>query len=181
MEHTDHVALLREGIPAAGGTWADFGAGRGAFTLALAELIGPQGGIFAIDKDRFALQVNERSYRHFFENRSAASIEYMAADFTQKLRLPPLDGIVMANSLHFQRQKDHALVRVLSCLKPGGRLVLVEYNVDRGNPWVPYPLSYPTWEILAIKAGFCQVRLLYRRPSSFLKEIYSSLAIKQAP
>jgi len=38
MDHKDHVNLLRNGITNAGGVWADFGSGQGAFTLALAEL-----------------------------------------------------------------------------------------------------------------------------------------------
>ena len=38
MDHTDHVNLLRDAV-GLGGTWADFGSGTGAFTLALAELI----------------------------------------------------------------------------------------------------------------------------------------------
>jgi precorrin-6B methylase 2 len=40
----------------AGGTWADLGSGGGAFTLALADLIGPQGVIYSMDRDRYALQ-----------------------------------------------------------------------------------------------------------------------------
>ncbi len=63
-------------------------------------------------------------------------------------------------------------------LKPGGRLVLVEYNADRGNPWVPFPLAYPTWEALAARAGFVQTRLLATQPSRFLREIYSALSMK---
>jgi hypothetical protein len=58
-----------------------------------------------------------------------------------------------------------------------GRLILVEYNADRGNPWVPYPLSYPTWEELAYRNGFTEVQFLESVPSSFLKEIYSALAL----
>lgn len=42
MNHGDHVALLREGVHrrGAGAVWADLGAGDGAFTLALADLLG---------------------------------------------------------------------------------------------------------------------------------------------
>jgi hypothetical protein len=48
MNHTDHVALLARGVRQdEGGTWADLGAGTGAFTLALADLIGPHGVIHA--------------------------------------------------------------------------------------------------------------------------------------
>lgn len=32
MDHADHLRLIRGGVPGPGGTWADFGAGGGAFT-----------------------------------------------------------------------------------------------------------------------------------------------------
>jgi len=104
----------------------------------------------------------------------ATTVHYLAADFTRRLDLPPLDGVVMANSLHFQRDKLGVLRLVQGYLRPAGRLLLVEYNADQGNPWVPYPLSYPTWESLAARAGFAQTRLLATTPSSFLREIYAA-------
>src|SRR5262245_48503525 len=103
MNHSDHVNLLRAGIPQAGGIWADFGAGRGAFTLALAELIGPGGAIYAVDQDGAAL----RSLERLFPVQSPAlQVHYQVADFTQPLDLPLLDGFVMANSLHFQSKQQ---------------------------------------------------------------------------
>ncbi len=106
----------------------------------------------------------------------AVMVHYLAADFSRKLDLPPLDGIVMANSLHYQRDKDAVLQLVRGYLRPGGRLLLVEYNADRGNPWVPYPLSYSTWEVVARRNGFAETRLLARVPSRFLNEMYSALS-----
>jgi SAM-dependent methyltransferase len=107
----------------------------------------------------------------------AARVHYLAADFTGPLALPPLDGVVMANALHFQRDQA-AVVRALrGRLRPGGRLLLVEYNTDRGNHWVPYPLAYPTWAALARACGFADTRLLRTRPSRFLGEIYSALSV----
>lgn len=67
-----------------------------------------------------------------------------------------------------------ALIR--RCLKPGGRLLLVEYDTDRGNHWVPYPLSCPRWEGLAERCGFAETRLLTTVPSHFLGRIYSALS-----
>ena len=101
-------------------------------------------------------------------------MHYITADFTRPLPLPPLDGVVMANSLHFQRQKDAVIQMVRGYLRPGGRLLLVEYNADKGNPWVPYPLSYPTWSALAQRSGFAGTRLLATIPSRFLGEIYAA-------
>lgn len=155
--------------------WADLGAGSGAFTLALADLIGPGGEIYAVDKDVRALREAEHALRLRFPDNN---VHYVTADFTRPLDLPPLDGMVMANSLHFQRQKEPLLQAVRGYLKPGGRLILVEYNADHGNPWVPYPLSYPTWQALAERSGFIDTRLLATHPSRFLREIYSSVSVK---
>ncbi len=173
MKHNDHVHLLRKGVPEPGGVWCDLGSGSGAFTLALADLLGEAGYIYSVDKDRRALRVQEQAMRSLFP---AVSVEFLTADFTQRLDLPPLDGIVMANSLHYVRDKGALLQRIRTYLKPGGRLLLVEYNVDRGNPWVPYPLSYPTWERLARQNGFSDTQLLEKVRSSFLDEIYSAMS-----
>ena len=103
-------------------------------------------------------------------------VTYQTADFTKPLTLPLLDGIVMANSLHFVRQKPPVLQRIKGYLRPGGRLILVEYNADVGNVWVPHPLSFASWEILARENGFKETQLLNRHPSRFLREIYSALS-----
>lgn len=174
MDHRDHVSLLRAGIPGPG-VWAELGSGRGAFTLALAEVIGPAGHIYSVDHDGNALRAQERALRGRFP---AARVDYLNADYTRPLDLPPLDGLLMANALHFQRDKDSVLQRVRGYLKPGGRLVLVEYNTDRGNMWVPHPLSYETFETLAERNGFVDVRKLAAVPSSFLGEIYSAVCTR---
>jgi SAM-dependent methyltransferase len=88
-----------------------------------------------------------------------------------------LDGIIMANSLHFVRHKDPVLQLIRSYLRPAGRLILVEYNSDRGNMWVPYPFSYETWETLSRHNGFTQTQLLTTVPSRYFGEIYSALSM----
>lgn len=174
MDHADHVALLRPGIAAPGGVWADLGCGTGAFTLALADLLGPGATIYAVDRDRRALAENAAQARVRFP---AVTLLPVRADFTDAFDLPPLDGVVMANSLHFVRDKLPVLRAVRALLKPDGRLLLVEYNADAGNPWVPHPLSYPTWERLASAAGFREPHPLHRVPSRFLREIYSAASL----
>ena len=63
-----------------------------------------------------------------------------------------------------------------SSLNQNGRFILVEYNVDRGNHWVPYPLSFTSWRQLAQKSGFKQTELLATYPSRFLHEIYAAVS-----
>lgn len=171
MDHRDYVRLLRDGVAGGGTVWADLGSGEGAFTLALADLLGPTGSIHTVDRDRRALEVGLRALRQRFP---AVRVTPLVADFTLPLELRPLDGIVMANSLHFVRDKLAVLGLVRGYLRPGGRLVLVEYDTDRGNPWVPYPLSLVTWTRLAAEAGFGDTELLASVPSRFLGLIYSA-------
>ena len=172
MNHTDHVNLIRGGVGGRGGRWADLGSGEGAFTLALAELVGPEAHIVAVDKDRRALRG--------LEGRPAlraldAPVETRVADFTRPLDLRDLDGVIMANSLHYVRDKQPVLASVRRMLKPTGRLIIVEYGTDRGNTWVPYPFTYARWEKLAEEAGFSNTRLLSTVPSRWLGTIYSAV------
>ena len=174
MDHHDHVRLIREGVDGAGSIWADLGSGEGAFTLALADVLGRAGTIHTVDRDRRALDIQLRALRGRFP---AITIVEHVADFTRPIELPPLDGVVMANSLHFERDKLAVLGLVRGYLKPGARFVLVEYGADRGNPWVPHPLSFPTWSTLAATAGFRETRLLETVPSRFLGSIYSAVSL----
>jgi len=112
--------------------------------------------------------------RHQFPTRN---ITYQTADFTQKLDLPPLDGLIMANSLHFVRNKPPVLELVRGYLKPGAPLIIVEYNTDKGNTWVPFPFSFETWRTMANKNGFKDTRQLHMRSSRFLDAIYSAVSI----
>jgi ubiquinone/menaquinone biosynthesis C-methylase UbiE len=174
MDHNDHVNLLRRANLAEGGTWADLGAGSGAFTLALRELIGLDGVIFAVDRVKSSLRELENNHRARFS--TTDNLILLPKDLSRPLDIPPLDGIVMANSLHFFKDQEKVLRDIRTFLKPDGVLLLVEYNVDSGNLWVPHPLSFETWRSLAPRAGFTEPRLLAKVPSMFLKEIYSALA-----
>ena len=172
MRHADHVGLLRDGVTA--GVWADLGSGDGAFTLVLADLLGPTGRIYSIDRDEHALRDQQRAIASRFP---AGVVEYVEADFTGPLELSRLDGIVMANSLHFERDQEGLLRRLVSHLAPAGRFLLVEYDTDRGNTWVPYPLPFAAWSALASRVGLVDTRLLGRVPSRYLGSIYSALSV----
>lgn len=174
MDHADHVRLLRGGVTT-GGAWADLGAGTGAFTLALAELVGPDGEVIAVDRDRGALRDLEHALRP-----GGATVRSIAADFTKPIDLASLDGVVMANSLHFVRDKAPVLALVHKMLKPSGRLLLVEYDADRGNAWVPHPMSFETWRDLAHANAFSGTRKLASVPSRFLGRIYSAVSEAEA-
>lgn len=179
MDHRDHVALLRPAVEP-GGSWADIGAGEGAFTLALADLLGPGGRIVAVDRDAAALS---RAAEAIAARFPATEVTTAVADFTGPLgldRTGALDGLVAANSLHFvPRDRQGDVVRALTALlRPGGRFVVVEYDADRGNPWVPHPFAFASWVRLAEAAGLAGTERIGRVPSRFLGAIYSAVSVR---
>jgi SAM-dependent methyltransferase len=176
VKHDDHVRLIAAGIDRdRGGVWADFGAGSGAFTLALRDIAGDAVEIVAVDRDRPDL----RALRSEMERRFPGTrLQLIEVDFRDDLALPPLDGILCANAIHFvpYREQGALLRRWRDYLKPGGRLVIVEYDADAGNRWVPYPVSFAALSPLARAAGFDEPVLLGARSSRFLERIYSAVA-----
>lgn len=153
--------------------WADLGAGSGTFTLALASLLGPNGTVYAVDRDEGALAELTRAVAR--RAASLAPVHTVVADFTRSLSLPPLDGVVLANALHFVPYAEQAdvLGRVARVVKPGGAVVVIEYERRRANPWVPYPISREALAALARAAGLGEAALLATRPSAYSGTIYS--------
>ena len=183
MDHADHVGLIRLGVEGAtDGPWADLGAGTGAFTLALADLLGPGGRITAVDRDAGDLHENARRVRAAFPS---TDLTTLVADFTRPLPLDPMEplaGVVMANALHFvERRRQPDVVRsVAGLLRPGGRFVIVEYDTDHGNHWVPHPFTFAGWERLARDAGLVDIRPTGRVASRFLGAIHAAVGVRPA-
>jgi SAM-dependent methyltransferase len=177
MDHADHVALIRDGVEGAGPRWLELGGGDGAFTLALADVLGSGGHVTGIDRDRRALDHAAAAVARRFPG---TGLDRRPGDFTRDLPPGPFDGVLAANSLHFVADRTVLLVAIVERLRPGGRLVVVEYDADRGNPWVPHPFSFATWQTMAGAAGLRDVRLLHRVPSRFLGAIYGAVATAPA-
>jgi len=173
MNHDDHVRLIRSGVEGAGPGWLELGAGEGAFTLALADVLGTAGEIVAIDRDGGALRrLADELSRRF----PGSSLHTVVGDFRDELTEGPFDGLLAANSLHFVTDPADVLRRAADRLAPGGRVVVVEYDADRGNPWVPHPFSVRRFAEIAEAAGLTNAREIGRVPSRFLGAIYSAMA-----
>lgn len=98
-------------------------------------------------------------------------------DFTQySWSFPALDGILMANSLHYVRDKTAFIQQATQHLIQTGRFLIVEYDTDAANRWVPYPVRYSALEILFKNAGASLVRKIAERPSRYNQgTMYSAL------
>jgi ubiquinone/menaquinone biosynthesis C-methylase UbiE len=172
MDHADHVDLIADGVRDGGKRWLELGCGEGAFTLALADLLGPAGEIVAVDRDTGALRAMGKRVAGRFR---VTRLEAIQMDFADGLPVGPFDGVLAANSLHFVPDRRRVLGAIRSALAPSGRLVVVEYDADQGNPWVPFPFSFETWRREAVTAGYTEPRFLHRVPSRFLGAIYGAV------
>jgi ubiquinone/menaquinone biosynthesis C-methylase UbiE len=131
------IALLADsGVEALGPTiWADLGCGDGTFTIALASLVASGSTIHAIDRDRAALQRIPPAH-------NGVHIATHHGDFTHHpWPFDDLDGILMANSLHYIENQAAFIRACNKHMKSRRRFLIVEYDTNEANRWVPFPVS----------------------------------------
>ena len=133
----------------------------------------------AVDSDAAAVRTLRQSAERGSGERAGISV--LHADVSRPLGLSGLDGVLMANVLHFVRDAGEVLALSVSYLRPGGRLVLVEYEGRRASPWVPYPVSSARFDELAGEAGLTRPEGVARRPSAFGGEMYVAVARRVEP
>ena len=169
MRVEDAVALISPAVLGHDGTWADLGAGSGLFTRALAEILSPDSRVIAVDSEPSAVAELARLAA------GSAKITAVHADFTDTLTFDaPLDGILLANSLHFVKDAGALLGRIGKHLGPQGRIVLVEYDRRSASRWVPYPIGISDLPALAKAAGLAKFTVVESRPSNYEGIIYTA-------
>ena len=140
--------------------WADLGCGDGLFTRALATLLHAGSTIYGVDKSS-TLKTQTTG--------NGVNILPVEADFiADSLPFDALDGIIMANALHYVKDKPAFLQKLQAYLKPDPVIVLVEYDTDTPVPvWVPYPLSFSSLEKLAKTSGYTSIQKSGSHPSVY--------------
>jgi len=109
----------------------------------------------------------------------------VVADMTRPFDLPGLegrllDGMLLANALHFVPESKQVLARLAPLVRPGGRVVIVEYDRSRASRWVPHPLPPARLPELARSAGLSLPVLTATRPSAFGGTLYAAAADRLA-
>jgi ubiquinone/menaquinone biosynthesis C-methylase UbiE len=157
IEATD---LIRPGIVGnvAGQRWADLGCGAGLFTKALATLLGRGSHIYAVDIEE-----------QYIENEEGlAAIEFIKRDFVHHtLPFYSLNGILMANSLHYVKDKHSFIKNLKHNVVSDARIVIIEYDTTRANTWVPYPIAFDQLTRLFAAHGFPKAEKIGERKSIF--------------
>jgi ubiquinone/menaquinone biosynthesis C-methylase UbiE len=148
-------------------TWCDLGCGSGTFTTALAHSLATGSAIYAVDLDPRALEDVPDRY-------DEVEIRKILGDIgSPSLRLPSVDGILIANTLHFIQEQQALMRRLLSVTD---RFLIVEYERSKPNRWGPYPVGFERLRQLFTEAGVERVEKLVIRPSLFGGTMYSALA-----
>lgn len=170
MQLSDAISLIKDASyqHIKNSVWADLGCGSGLFTAALSKLLSPGATIYAIDKDPGVTKLS-----------SEGDIKVIGQqlDFVKSLdKIPVSDGVLMANSLHYVKDQQSFLKALAAQIRPAGAVIIVEYDTDRGNQWVPYPLPFEKLKDLLAEAGFGTNRLVAKVPSVYRDaDIYGSI------
>ena len=107
-----------------GATVADIGSGTGYFTWRLAEQVGPEGKVYAVDVQQSMLDLT----RAAVEQRKLTNVEYvLATDRSPRLPERSLDVAFIAYAYHEFGDPEAMMGAIRRALKPGGRVVILEY------------------------------------------------------
>jgi len=162
MELSTAIRLIEGGISKSGAPqrWADLGAGDGLFTRALASVLPANSSVLAIDQNAVSLKSIAWDFK-------SVSLRTHNGDFTLVNWGDHLDGILMANSLHYVRDQVNFLSELKNKLAVPGRVLIVEYDRRQANAWVPYPISFKKLKELGEQSGFTSINKLEEVPSVY--------------
>lgn len=133
LEH-DHpylVPLLRPGMRI-----LDIGCGTGAITADIARAVSPGGSVIGVDRDASNLEI-ARLERGNVANLTFQLGDVMASDFATPFGAP-FDVVNATRMLLWISEPVRALAQMKTVLRPGGRMVALEYSLE-DTEWEPEP------------------------------------------
>jgi ubiquinone/menaquinone biosynthesis C-methylase UbiE len=120
-----------------GSTVADVGAGSGYMTVKMAKRVGPTGKVYANDIQPEMIDLlRKRLAKEKITNVEAV----LGTPDDPNLPASAIDLILMVDVYHEFQQPQAMLRRMRDALKPGGRLVLLEYRKE--DPTIPIRLEH---------------------------------------
>ncbi|MEM8936846.1 MAG: class I SAM-dependent methyltransferase [Pseudomonadota bacterium] len=128
--YSARLEVLEAAQLAPGHVVADIGAGTGLYTLLFADAVGPDGHVYAVDIEPLFLDlINSRTSDAGLTNVSA--VLNRANDVT--LPKNSVDVVFIADTYHYFSDREAIMKSVFAALKPGGALVLVDYDLMAGE------------------------------------------------
>jgi predicted methyltransferase len=128
FDHRDEIIAaldLHEGMAV-----ADVGAGTGLFTLALAQAVGPKGHVYAVDVQPYFLDhIGQKAKKAELHNVALVRARQDAVGLTEAA----VDLVLMCDAYHHVEQPAAYLASLVAALRPGGRLVVIDYIAIEGQ------------------------------------------------
>jgi ubiquinone/menaquinone biosynthesis C-methylase UbiE len=116
---------------------ADVGAGSGYHTFRMAERVGPKGKVYAVDIQKEMLDI----IRQRMKRMKVTNVEPVQGTLTDpKLPANAVDLILLVDVYHEFSHPYEMTEGMVKALKPGGRLVFVEFRLE--DPEVPIKLVH---------------------------------------
>lgn len=172
MTKSEAVTLISKGVDGNDlpQHWADLGCGTGLFTAALADLLPAKSAITAID-------VNQQYLPPTMGNQ--VSVQFQKTDFvTTDISVSSLDGILMANALHFVKDKIALVKKLEQYLNKGAQFLVIEYDHSQANKWEPYPIPFTALKKLFAGLGYTYIEKIGERQSIYGGKMFATLISK---
>lgn len=110
---------------------ADVGAGTGLYTLLFADAVGPDGVVYAEDiEPKFLSLINHRASDLGLAN----VVSVLGREDSITLPANSVDVVFIADTYHYFEDRQAIMKTVLSALKPGGALYIVDFDLVEGKP-----------------------------------------------
>lgn len=139
---------------------ADVGAGRGYFTVRLAQQVGSTGRVYAVDIDESSLS----RLRSLVEADGLTNVDVIHGE-VEDPRLPvgTLDAVLVVDTYHEMTHYQAMLARIHEALLPGGRLVILDFrppdpSASRGGQTARHTIAIEIAERELADAGFDVIR-----------------------
>ncbi|WP_353184103.1 class I SAM-dependent methyltransferase [Parapedobacter lycopersici] len=147
--------------------WADLGCGNGVFTEVLAAYLPVHSRITAVDRTYQqlpAIMGNE------------VSVSFQQADFVAgELGLQSLQGILLANALHFVKDKEALIQKLEKYFAAQPSFLIVEYDHTIANQWVPYPVPFQKLKKHFAEYGYQHIEKIGERKSMYGGRMYAAV------
>ncbi len=132
-EEEEHPEAVIDALELHGGeVVADLGAGSGYFTFRLAAKVGKTGKVWAVEiQDEMLEILRQRAATLGFTN----VVEVKGSETDPKLPVHGVNQVLMVDVYHELAYPFEVMTKVREALKPGGRVVFVEYRKE--DPLVP--------------------------------------------
>ena len=108
-----------------GDTVLDFGCGRGGFTVAAAELVGPEGKVYALDVHPLAVKLVRTEIRRS----GLANVEIIQADGPTGLADRSVDVVLLYEIFHDLAEPETVLAELARVMKPGAVLSVTDHHL----------------------------------------------------